>query len=106
MNSIVSCIHITHITLIVNIRILCLLACTEESASKLSGGIDVVIDERVLEDRVGEKLELLPEEGSTVGGDVRLSRLEGCTVSILAVCGAVRMDNMKNCTIYTGPIAG
>lgn len=68
--------------------------------------MDLTIDERILEDKTGEKLVLFPEKDSVACRDVRLSRLTNCTIYILDVMGAIRMDHLTDCTVYAGPVAG
>ena len=45
------------------------------------------------------------ESGSINGSDVCLSNLVNCTISICDNIGALRMNNIKHCTILTGPIS-
>eukprot|EP01084_Bolivina_argentea_P071654 130213_1 len=45
------------------------------------------------------------ESGSINGSDICLSNLTNCTISICDYIGALRMNNIKYCTIITGPIA-
>jgi len=54
----------------------------------------------------GKKLETIYRgNGSVNGSDLCLSNLVNCTVSICDHIGALRMDNIKHCTIITGPIS-
>jgi hypothetical protein len=76
----------------------------ESTASKVN--IMEIIDERVFENKTGEKIIMLPDTDAAPGRDVRLSNLSHCTVLLLDFMGALRMDNIDNCNIYAGPIAG
>eukprot|EP00484_Ammonia_sp_Unknown_P030297 CAMPEP_0197033976 /NCGR_PEP_ID=MMETSP1384-20130603/12222_1 /TAXON_ID=29189 /ORGANISM="Ammonia sp." /LENGTH=386 /DNA_ID=CAMNT_0042463843 /DNA_START=33 /DNA_END=1193 /DNA_ORIENTATION=- len=60
-------------------------------------------EEIVIENK---KLETIYKaNGSINGSDICLSNLVNCTVSICDHIGALRMNNIKHCTIITGPIS-